>query len=238
MKKAKMSGIIVLAVLLIVVNVIFFMLPVEHTVTFWLADVFAIIAVVIQLLVHYIAYSKSETLTSKVFGFPVAQVGYIYLLSQLIISIIAVALSQWIPVWLMVLIGVLLLGTALIGLIAAHNARTVIEDMEENHQGQISLMKSLTANIKILYETTDNVSLKPELQKLYENFRYSDPVSSAELADVENDMQSQLKHLSLNIKENNTDGAIETIKILNNKLTERNYLCKMSKKRSTDKGTI
>lgn len=227
-----------LIILLILVNVVFFVLPVKHTAALWLADMFAMIAIGMQVIIHYIAYSKAKNLTSKVFGFPVVRVGYLYLMAQLLVSLITVLLSRWIPVWLIVLLGIVLLAVAAIGVIGADNARNVIEAMENSHQEQVVFMRTFTEKIRSQSALVQDVSVVTEFQKLLEELRYSDPVSSQELTAIENSMEECEQLLENAIRDDNSQEVLKQIKQLRNLLVNRNQECKLSKKRVTDRGSL
>ena len=72
-------------------------------------------------------------------------------------------------------------------------------------------------------------SLKPMLQQLAEEFRYSDPVSSNETSDLEDDMREQLGNIQQAIVEGDAEGAGKLCARLKASLAERNRICSVNK---------
>lgn len=238
MTKRQSSLVAVVAILLVVFNVVIWVLPVSKTGVFWIADVFAIIAIGGQFITHHLAYNNTETLMSKFYGFPIVRVGYYYLVSQLVVSCVLVLLSVLLPIWLALIICIIMLAAATIGVIANDNTRDVIEAMDEHHGAQIVFMKRFYTRSKSIADTALNKEFKVRMAAFAEKIKYSDSVSSPDLARIEYDMWSMLTQIEAGLHNNNVAGATELLNNLENLLQERNNLCKLHKKRSTDQGTI
>ena len=74
-----------------------------------------------------------------------------------------------------------------------------------------------------------DASLKPTLQKLADEFRYSDPVSSEKTQELEEDMKVQLGDIQQALVEGDSDGAKKLCGKLMGSLAERNRVCSVSK---------
>lgn len=72
-------------------------------------------------------------------------------------------------------------------------------------------------------------SVKKELEKLAESFRFSDPVSSDATEEIENTIMEKLENLKISISSSDSDENIAKITELKNLLAERNRICKVSK---------
>ncbi|WP_310604163.1 hypothetical protein, partial [Anaerosporobacter sp.] len=77
-----------LVVLLIVFSVIAFAVPFAKTSVFWLAYIFSVLAITFQIYVLKLSFSGKRETKSKFYGFPIARVGVIYLITQLLFSFI------------------------------------------------------------------------------------------------------------------------------------------------------
>ena len=95
--KNQIRGWIVLAVFFIIDSVIAFALPFAHTAVFWLSYIFSVIAIAVQVYVMQVAFCKEKSVKSKFYGFPVANVGVIYMLAQLVLSLVFMALAARVP---------------------------------------------------------------------------------------------------------------------------------------------
>jgi hypothetical protein len=73
---------------------------------------------------------------------------------------------------------------------------------------------------------------KKVLQDVADEFRYSDPVSSESLKDIENELENQVGELQLAVTEENAENIITLCKKIKITLTERNRLCKLGKRKS------
>ena len=91
--KNQIRGWIVLAVFFIIDSVIAFALPFAHTAVFWLSYIFSVIAIAVQVYVMQVAFCKEKSVKSKFYGFPVANVGVIYMLAQLVLGLVFMALA-------------------------------------------------------------------------------------------------------------------------------------------------
>jgi len=67
------------------------------------------------------------------------------------------------------------------------------------------------------------------LQKLADEFRYSDPVSSEKTQELEEDMKVQLGDIQQALVEGDFDGAKKLCGKLMGSLAERNRVCSVSK---------
>ena len=81
---------------------------------------------------------------------------------------------------------------AVISIIKAKTAVSLVEGIDEKVEGKIALLKTLIADAECVMEIAKTAELKAEAKRVYEALRYSDPVSSEALADVETRIQSEL----------------------------------------------
>lgn len=82
-------------------------MPFAKNGVFWLAYVFGVIAIAAQIYVYPKAF-EGESARSKFYGFPIAKLSTIYLIVQLILSILCMAISKVLPTWVPVVFIVLL----------------------------------------------------------------------------------------------------------------------------------
>jgi hypothetical protein len=228
MSKKEKRVAVVLAVVLIVFSVAAFALPFEKNGMFWLSYVFGIIAIVTQLYVWKVAFQGADTVKSKFYGFPVAKIGITYMVVQLALSLIFMALAAVAPVWLATILYVLILGAAVIGSIGADAAREVVERQEIKVQKDTACMKRLCAQVDTLSRQCEEPGMKKELEKLADAFRYSDPVSSEALKESEAELEDLVSRLQEAVS-NQEENRFDLIKKIQSVLETRNRLCKLNK---------
>jgi hypothetical protein len=229
MKKNVIRGYITLAVLFIVLTVIAFAAPFAKTSVFWIAYLFAVVAIVYQIYIFKVSFSGEGDVKSKFYGIPIANVGIVYLIAQLIVSLLEMILALWMPFWVALILDVVITAIAIVGCIAADVMRDEIVRQDESLKKNVANMRSLQSMTASLAGQITNPDIKKVVQNLAEEFKYSDPVSSEQTLDIE----AELREQALELQKALIDGDDQSGKELANKmlanLKERNRLCGLSK---------
>lgn len=225
MKKDTIRGSIGIGVLLILYILIAFLVPFAKTATFWVSFVFTLIAFCVVAASIYIAFVKNPDAKSKFYGFPIAKLGVIYGVVQLIAGLIFMALGVWIPVWVAVLIYAIALGVAAIGLISADAVREEIQRQDVKLKKDVSFMRNLQSKVCQMATQCD----APELKRFAEDIRYSDPVSSDALGDIEQELAVAVEELQAAVVDGDGESVAQLCRKASAVLSERNRLCKLNK---------
>lgn len=227
MKEAK-RGIVLLAILLAVFSVIAFVIPFPKNTVFWIAYLCGVFAILFQLYIFKSSFGKADA-RSRFYGFPIARLGIYYLVVQLIASVAEIALSKFLPTWVVILINVLILAFALSGCITAETMRDEIAAQDVKLKKSVSSMRELQSLTASLVNQTSDAELKKSLQKVADEFRYSDPLTSDKTSALEEDMHSQIGDLQQALVDGDVDGAKTLCSKLLDCLRERNRLCSLNK---------
>ena len=232
MNKKQKSVIAVYAIIFVVFNILYYCIPFPKLPSVWIAYVFSLISIILGYFITVYAFKNTTELRSKVYGFPIFRIGYLYLFAQIVLSCIVFLIScfVYIPLWLSVILSVLLLGAALIGVIAADNTRDVIEELETKSEIKTKKITYFNLDIAGLVSSCKDPEIKQKLEKLSEKFKYSDPVSSEELAETEAKIEKEIKVLSELLISGNTKSVISQIDLITGMLENRNRMCKALKK--------
>lgn len=228
MTKNASRGIIMLVILLAVFSVIAFVIPFPKNTVFWIAYVCGVFAILFQLYIFKSSFGKKDA-RSRFYGFPIARLGIYYLAVQLIVSIIEIALSKLLPTWVVILINVLILAVALIGCITTETMRDEIAAQDVKLKKSVSSMRELQSLTASLVNQTNDAELKKSLQKVADEFRYSDPLTSDKTSALEEDMHSQIGDLQQALVDGDVDGAKTLCSKLLDCLRERNRICSINK---------
>jgi len=223
-----LRGLITVLILMAVFNVLSFVIPFQHGVVFWLSYCFGMLALVLQLPLLYIAFRKGDTPKSRFYGFPIAQIGGIYLVVQLVLSLLGMMLGKWILTWIVVVLYVLVLAAALIGFVAVDAMRDEIERQEQLVTQNVVNMRAIQSKANSLLNQYDGAD-SGILRKLVEEIRYSDPVSNDATMDKEAQLESLLNDLEKAIEESRDEMVRSLCKKGISTLEERNRLCKLNK---------
>ena len=126
-------------------------------------------------------------------------------------------------------VNVLLLALAVAGCITVDAMRDEIIRQDGALKKNVGNMRELQSLSAALVGQCGDEALKPMLQKLADEFRYSDPVSSEKTQELEEDMKVQLGDIQQALVEGDSDGAKKLCGKLMGSLAERNRICSVSK---------
>ena len=229
MKKDMIRWGIGLGVLLVLYILVAFLIPFVHTATFWVSFVFTLIAFGVVGAAFYIAFIKNPDAKSRFYGFPIAKIGAIYGLVQLIAGMLFMALAALVPAWVAVLVYAIALGAAVIGLISAEAVAEEIHNQDAKLKKDVTLMRSLQSKLNQMAAQCDNPDAAAEVKRFAEEMRYSDPVSSEALADIEADLAAAVDELQSAAVDGDSASVKQLCRKASGILAERNRLCKLNK---------
>lgn len=229
MKKDMIRWGIGLGVLLVLYILVAFLIPFVHTATFWVSLLFTLIAFGVVGASFYIAFIKNPDAKSRFYGFPIAKIGAIYGLVQLIAGMLFMALAALVPAWVAVLVYAIALGAAVIGLISAEAVAEEIHNQDAKLKKDVTLMRSLQSKLNQMAAQCDNPDAAAEVKRFAEEMRYSDPVSSEALADIEADLATAVDELQSAAVDGDSASVKQLCRKASGILAERNRLCKLNK---------
>lgn len=221
----------VISIILVVFTVISFAVPFEKNSIFWFSWIFGVIAIAMQLYVMKIAFHNAESVRSKFYGFPIARIGIIYMIMQLVLSVLFMALAEIVPIWIPVILYVVLLGGGLVGFIGTDAAREEIEKQDIKIKADTSCIMTLRSTINTLSDQCHDRDSKKALTDLADEFRYSDPVSNAATKTIEAELESSVSELKKVITDGTNDQVMSACRKVSSILAERNMQCKLNKGR-------
>ena len=127
LSKGKFQTILILAIVLAAYLLLAFVIPFAKTAVFWLALVFMLAAFGVQLYVLKLSFTKGKDARSKFYGFPIARIGVMYLIVQIALSFLFMAIAKFCAAWIAVIVFALLLAVTAVGVIAADAMRDEVE---------------------------------------------------------------------------------------------------------------
>ena len=225
--KSKNVVIITYAIISVVFVVAFFVIPFERNAVAWSAFVFGCISIIAGTIITFLSFDKGDSLKSKIYGFPIFRLGYYYAIVQLILSI-GFIVSAWfveIPSWIVIIFSLAILGVTVIGVAQLDNVRDIVERQDVNVKSNTEMMESLRRDVDSLVCKCTDEKAKKELEKLAEEFKYSDPVSSLKTNEIEYQMKEKMSDVISKTESIDINDILEIRELLNT----RNVLCKSSK---------
>ena len=218
----------IILIILGVLNVIAWTIPFPKEGNFWTGYSFAMFAIFLTAGVIFYTFDR-ETLKSRFYHIPLIMVAWRYLFIQLIFAIIQMGLSFLdIPFQIGLVLNTIMLGFCIIGLFTVEMAKDEIIRIDQKIKEQTFFVKSLAVDVEnIVGRVTDD--LKKTLQDLAETIRYSDPMSSPQLATIENKIEVKIAGLSEAVEGGDNEAIKKLCEELQIFFAERNRKCKALK---------
>ena len=231
MKKNYLRAGAVLGILFAVFSVIVFAVLSARNGVFFLSYFFTVVALGVQGYALHLAFGTEDTATSKFYGFPVARVGFLYLVAQVLFSLLCMILAEIMPLWITIVVDVVFLGAALVGLITSQAIREEIQNQDQILKKDVALMRGLQSKCRVLVGRCEDGERKAQLAALSEALQYSDPISSPAIMEVEYQLSQLMDELEKAVVEEEYAAAQSLCAQAMQTLSERNRLCKLNKGR-------
>lgn len=154
-------------------------------------------------------------------------------LSGLIVSLIAGVLCMIIPnmpTWLGAIIGILVLGAYGIAYVTATASAEAVASIDKKVEAKTMFSRSLTADIESIKARARSEAVKAEVKKVYEAVRYSDPMSSEALFDVETQIIAGFNRLVSTVEADDAEAAKTAADEMVILIKDRSNKCKLLKK--------
>ena len=229
MKNSRKFYTVVWAVCLAVFNIIVFIVPNMNKfgVNFWLGYALITIAFIGNLICALKALN-TDNLTKTFYNIPLVTISIIGIVVSTIVGAIFMTVPI-LPIWLGIVICFVILAFVTIAVITAKSVADTVSDIDDKIKEQTSFIKMITVDAEHLMKTASTPEIKNEAKKVYEAFRYADPMSSTQLLELENQIQQQFNLFT----EATTCGDITRITELATELRSlidyRNKKCKLLK---------
>lgn len=195
MQNNKLLTIIALLLVMALFNLIVFTIPFHKTDVFWISYAFGMFAILFQVVIYRVAWSKATSLKSKFLGIPFIQVGFFYAAAQLTSSAVFMLMSHA-PYQVPLIINSILLVTCILALIATEIGRDVVTPIDIKATQKVNFIKSLQFDIEAVANIVEVGETRLALSSLAEIFQFSDPMSDATLAPAEEEIRKLVTELT------------------------------------------
>lgn len=231
MNKRQKSLLAGYVIVLIVFLLLFVIIPFTVNAAVIWQFLFGILSICLGYGITYYAFKSTYNIRSKVYGFPIAYIGWIYTGVQIALSFIIFIINKFIdtPAWIGAVLSILLLAIALIGVIGTDNARDIIADIDTKEEILTKPIKTFRLDIASLCDSCTDENAKELLEKLSDKLRYSDPVSSDALADIEYRITQGIEEIKEIIDKAQYASVVDKINAVDRMVDDRNRRCKAEK---------
>ncbi len=227
----KKKGISTVAVLIVlaIFNAAAFLLPLKHTLTFWIGYSFAAISAVI-LLACLLFMFDSQHKERMFLRLPLVKLGWAYFTLQIVLSVWE--MTEFSTSYLPALVtNSVLAGFYIVAILASSVAGEAIEKQDEHIAQKVFFIKNMQSIVSQI--KTQDDELTKELKKLQEDIRFSDPMSHSMLEELEKQIEARIIMLKSEIADK--DKAQASLECISDLLKERNQKCKLYKNVKEDK---
>lgn len=197
---------------------------------FWAAYALITISFIGQLVCAYFALSQDKA-DKRFLNMPMLATSFTTLIVTGVVGTICMGLAFLgaVPAWIGIIVCVIVLVVSTISVIKAKTAGDHAAAVEQNVKVKTVFMKMLIADADSLMAKAEGDELKALAREVYEEIRYSDPMSDPALEGVENKLQTKFLAFSKAVQESNVEEAQAVSKELLAVVYERNAKCKILK---------
>lgn len=180
------------AILFVVFNAVLFIVAAntgaiaKSGVSFWVSYALIIVSFVAQLLCARNAFSGDSR--KLFYGLPMIQVSYSGLIASIIVGAILMSVRV-IPCWIAAVICLIIAAIEAVAIVKAKAATDIVSNRDAEIRQKTSFIREMTAEAEMLYKTASTDEEKRELKKLYEVFRYSDPMTTPSSIVIEEEIK-------------------------------------------------
>lgn len=213
----------------VIYSICVFILVDDFTGTKWCAYAFTLLAVVLQMIGPLIAAGRGKAGKDNFITLPIIICGETYFFLQFLAGIVLMVIDC--PLEWSFLIQLVLLAAYIFIFGSLISGKDYLDASETKVTDYAGSFHSIISKSEALYLKEADFRKKQELKKLYEALRYSDPISRTyELQEMDKRIEAALTTIYAKVEES----SLEQVKIDVGKMmmliTERNSLCKDSKK--------
>lgn len=202
-------------------------------VTMWITYGFTMAIFALSFITTVLAFERRE-LRSRVFGVPVALVGFSAILIQLLIDVVVMILAANMSfpefAWVLLVIPEAIFFVFAVILVVIRQAyRSLVVEPIERQDRKAAYIKELRTELQMICETNDVESLDKPLFKLYEDAKYADPVSTKEVEAIEDEITQEVDLLKAALDNGEVEIIEKHIKKVSSLLKERGLRLKAGK---------
>lgn len=229
MKKPTLRTIVAAITILLVYNLVVFVVPFAKNPVFWISWVTTLLAFCVTGASLYFSMDRAASTRSRFYGFPIARIGVIYGIAQLIAGFVCMIIGPWIPWWPVVLVFAAGFGAAVLGLIATETVVDQIQQQDFLLKKDTALMRNLQSKTQELAGLCDDSNAAAAMKAFAEELRFSDPVSAEALAESEANLANLVALLQDAVADGDAAAVQQLCRRATAVLAERNRLCKLHK---------
>jgi hypothetical protein len=237
MKKAFKFYLIAWAIMFVLFNIVVIALPKEvviGNITYtklgglsWITLILFELCFIGHLLFTAAAIRQNK-LTGTFYRLPLIRLSYGCLIATLILGCLAMAIPN-LPSWIPIAIAILIMAIYAMAILKAEVAAELVENIDKKVRENTSFIRDLTVDASTLVTRAKSDEIKAACKKVYEAVRYSDPMSTGTLVDVERRIKIEFDTLTDAVVSDDAEAVKASADELASLINERNKNCRAAK---------
>lgn len=220
------------AALLGLFNLLAFVIPAwptleKFTPSFWIGWGVTIGAFLGQLICAWVAF-KEESAKKTFYNISLFTVSYAGLITMFVVALICIIVTP-LPYWVAAIACGVVLVANVVAVVKAKIAVDTVVAVDEKIEKATSFIYDMREASESLLARAKTDETKAICKKVRDAFKYSDPMSNAELASVENEIKTHFDLLRKAVTEESSEAIASEFNETLALITERNNKCKRLK---------
>ena len=200
----------------------------KYDLLFWVSYALITLVFVGQLVCAYFAF-QADSLQKTFYNLSLIKSSVAALIAMLVVGGLCMVVTV-IPNWAGIVACSIVLAISVVSVIKATVAIEAVSEIDQKVKAKTFFVKSLTVDAEELVNKAESGALRITAQKVYEAFRYSDPMSTPEMAGLEEKISDTFAEFAATIDAKDAEGAEIISEPLLALIDERNAKCKIDKK--------
>ena len=196
----------------------------RYDAAFWINLLIVLIGCAFAVAATVAAVKENSTSDRKFLGLSLVYTGVKYYTLLIIVS--AVSLIVGLPLLVQIIAAIIFVALGAAEFIKTKTAAEIVEQVDEKVTVQTSFIKTMTSEAERLMSRVSEPEEKAVLREVCEALRYSDPMSSQELSEIETKISEKFDELSSAVVEHSTEKTKTIASELVTLVGERNRKCK------------
>ena len=219
--KAKGLSLYVIGIIFLVYNVFVYVLIKPQTGAFWVSYAFMLIAFAMQL-ASLTQAVKNLDVETVFFGIPLMQCSLFYFFAELFASTVFMLFQNHLGIKIPALIQLLLLAIFAVFAILSIAARDATKAVKDDYKEKAASIKMLSVDVSTLADSAADAELKSKLRRLSESIKFSDPMTTDLVADLDMRIRQEVSELRIACEDNSKDDALRLCGQIERMVVERN----------------
>ena len=223
-RKKHLRGYILIGFVFLIYNIA--TVPFTKNIVFWIAYFFSVLAIFMQSYILREVLKNQRPIKDRIYDFAMFRINILYLIVQIIVSLILMGFATEVPVFAAVLAETVILAAAVMGLYAAGAARTEAVRQDVQLQNMLAKMEELQTRVNLLVSQCENEQTGKVIKKLAEDVRYSNPLSKEGTEEIEEEIMVLYTEIEAAALDGDVENTISLCERMTGLLRERDRICK------------